>query len=72
MLSTEPIFDDTDFLKLGEFSYRTFTFETVRKLHKAAQEAKTEFEWESGQAIISFKGLSIKDHLKITVEDENG
>ena len=54
MLGSTPIMEDTDFVKLGEFSYRGFETTSIRKLDKAvAQAAKTGFEWDSGLATIS-------------------
>jgi len=64
--------EDTDFVKLGKFSYRGFETTSIRKLDKAAQAAKTGFEWDSGIAVISAKGIPIREHLSIAVEDETG
>ena len=72
MLGTEAVVEDTDFIRLGEFSYRQFEILAVRKVDKAAQDAKVEFEWGSGQVVISSKGTRVADNISITVEDESG
>ena len=72
MLGTTAIVEDSDFVRLGEFSFRQFETSAIRKLTKASEEAKTTFEWMSGKAIISSKSIHIADNLSIEVEDENG
>jgi hypothetical protein len=72
ILGSDPILEDTDFVKLGEFSYRQFETLAIRKLDKAALDAKVDFEWESGQAVISAKTIAMRDHLKFAVEDDSG
>jgi hypothetical protein len=44
----------------------------MRKVVKAAEEAHCEFEWISGQAIITQTGIKVSDYLSIVVEDEIG
>jgi len=72
MLGSKTVFEDTDFITLGEFSYRQFETLAVRKVDKAAQDATNQFEWKSGQAVISAKGVRVCDQLSITVENESG
>jgi len=73
MLGSTPIMEDTDYVKLGEFSYRGFETTTIRRLDKVAQVAETGFEWESGLATISARGVPMRDYyLPIAVEDETG
>ena len=71
MLGTTAIVEDSDFVRLGEFSFRQFETSAIRKLTKASDEAKTTFEWMSGKAVISSKSMRIADSLSIEVEDEN-
>jgi len=72
MLGSTPIIEDSDFVRLGEFSFRQFETSAIRKLTKATEEGKTSFEWISGKAVISSKSMRIADSLSIEVEDENG
>ena len=72
MLGTVAIVEDSDFVQLGEFSFRQFEISAIRKLTKASEEGKTTFEWMSGKAVISSKSMRIADSLSIEVEDENG
>ena len=72
MLGTKAVIEDSDFVRLGEFSFRQFETSAIRKLTNASEEAKTTFEWMSGKAVISSKSIRIADNLSIEVEDENG
>jgi hypothetical protein len=72
MLGSTPVMEDTDFVKLSEFSFRGFETTSIRKLDTAAQNAKTGFQWESGTATISAKGVPMRDYLTIAVEDASG
>jgi hypothetical protein len=72
MLGSKAVIEDTDFITLGEFSFRQFETLAIRKVDKATQDAKNQFEWKSGQAVISAKGVRICDQLSIAVEDESG
>ena len=72
MLGTMAIVEDSDFVRLGEFSFRQFETSAIRKLTKASEEAKTTFEWMSGKAMISSKSMRIADSMSIEVDDENG
>jgi len=71
MLGSRPVLEDTDFVKLGEFNYRQFETLAIRKLDKAALDAKVDFDWESRQAVISAKIIVIHDHLKFNVEADS-
>lgn len=71
MIGDEPVLKDTNFLKLGEFSYRQFDMLSSRKLFKLSETGKWDPEWVSGQAIVSCKSLPIREWLKVPVEDEN-
>ena len=44
MLGTKAVIEDSDFVRLGEFSFRQFETSAIRKLTKASEEAKTTFE----------------------------
>ena len=72
MLGSVAIVKDSDFVRLGEFSFRQFETSTIRKLTKVSEEGKTTFEWLSGKAVISSKSVRVSDSLSIEVEDENG
>jgi hypothetical protein len=66
------VYEDTNYSCLGEFSYRQFETQSIRKVDKAALEANVEFEWMSGQAVISAKQIRVADNASIIVEDETG
>jgi hypothetical protein len=72
MLDKEVVWHDADFVCLGEFSYREFHQQTVRKVNKTADAAKKEFEWVSGQAKITSEKAKIAETISIEVEDEQG
>jgi hypothetical protein len=72
MMGVIPIIQDSDFVVLGEFSYRQFEILAIRKLTKASEAANVTFEWVSGKAVISSKSCRICDSLSIEVEDESG
>ena len=44
----------------------------IRKLVKYSENHKLDTNFISGQAVISAKGVPIREHIKIVVEDENG
>ena len=66
------IVEDSDFVRLSEFSFRQFETSAIRKLTKATEEGKTSFEWMSGKAVISSKSMRIADSLSIELDNENG
>jgi hypothetical protein len=72
MMGLTPIIQDSDFIVLGEFSYRQFEISSIRKLTKVSEAANTTFEWLSGNALISSKSCRVCDSLSIEVEDESG
>lgn len=72
LLDKESVWNDADFVKLGEFSYRDFHQQTVRRATKAADIAKKEFEWVSGQAKITSEKARAAETISIEVEDEAG
>ena len=72
MLGSVAVVEDTDILKLGEFSYRQFETMAIRKLDKWVNDTNIQFEWVSGKAIVFAKAVKIADHKPIVVEDENG
>jgi hypothetical protein len=57
---------------LGEFSYKEFHQQTIRKVSKAAEKDKKEFEWTSGQATITSEKAKIAEAISIEVKDESG
>ena len=72
VLGGMAVLEDTDFCKLGDFDYRYFNQQAIRKVDKAVQAANCEFEWVSEQAIITQQTTKVCDYLPITVEDESG
>jgi hypothetical protein len=66
------IVGDTDFLKYGEFDYRQFEIYNIRKLDVASKKGGYEFEFMSGTATISAKGIRVMDNVVIDVEDVMG
>ena len=72
LLNKDPVLEDTDFLTFGQFNYREFNILGIRKLVKYAENHKLETNFISGQAVISAKGVPVREHIKIVVEDENG
>lgn len=72
MLGSMAIVEDSDFVRLGEFSFRQFETSAIRKLTKVSEETKITFEWMSGKAVISSKGTRVADSLSIEVDDESG
>ena len=72
LLNKEPVLEDSDFVTLGQFNYREFDVLGIRKLVKYAEDHNLETNFISGQAVISAKGVPIREHIKIVVEDENG
>jgi len=55
MMGLMAVTQDSDFVVLGEFSYRQFEVSSIRKLTKASEAANATFEWLSGKALISSK-----------------
>jgi hypothetical protein len=70
MLGEVAIWEDTEFHKLNEFSYRQFDTMAIRKLDRAVLDSKTNFEWVSGQVTLCAKNIAVKNQLKINVEDD--
>ena len=70
MLGEVAIWEDTEFHKLDEFSYRQFDTIAIRKLDRAVLDSKTNFEWVSGQVTLCAKGIAVKNQLKINIEDD--
>lgn len=44
MLGSTAVIEDSDFVHLGEFSFRQFETSAIRKLTKASEKANTTFE----------------------------
>jgi len=70
-LHKSVVVSDTDFLKPEEFDYRQFETHNIRKLDDAAQKGGYEFEFTSGTATISAKGVRVMDNIVIAVEDNH-
>jgi hypothetical protein len=72
LLDKESVWNDADFVMLGEFSYREFHQQTIRRVSKAAEKDRREFEWTLGQATITSEKAKIAEAISIEVEDESG
>jgi hypothetical protein len=57
---------------LGEFSFREFSQQSIRKVMKAAEKDKKGFEWVSGTAAISSDKPKVSETISIEVEDDVG
>jgi len=71
MIGETVVVGDTDFLKHEEFDYRQFETHNIRKLDDAAKKGTYEFEFTSGTATISAKGVRVMDNIVIAVEDNH-
>jgi hypothetical protein len=71
MLNTYEFLADSDIVKLGEFSYRTWNTKCIRKLVKAGEDGDFDADWVSGRAVISARGVAKANALSIVIEDEN-
>jgi len=72
MLGTDEFNNDTELLKLGEWDWRQWNTQCIRKLHKAADEGGFDTEWITGHATIKARGVIKADMLGFDVEDDNG
>ena len=66
------VYEDTNYVTLGEFSFREFDTQSLRKVDIVAKELNGGFEWVSGQAIISGNKIRVADNPSIIVSDEQG
>ena len=44
----------------------------VKKVTRATEKSKIDFEWKSGSAALTFKGMSKANAIPIEVQDEEG
>ena len=72
ILNKEEIFQDSDILRLDEFSWHMWNVQCIRKLQKAADNGGFETEWVNGRAVITARGIAKANGLGIAVEDESG
>lgn len=72
MLGETAVVEDTDFVVLKELPYRSLEVLATRKITKRAEELGVEFTWSCGHATISANRVPMREHLKMSVEDENG
>ena len=72
MLGSEIVIGNTDFLKLGEFDFRSFHMQAVRKVEKATDDHHTNSAWVSSTAIISYNRSRASDNLTVAIDDESG
>ena len=57
VLGSESIYSDTLIATLADFNYRAFDVEAMRRADKRVTESGYTFKWQSGSAILSYKGL---------------
>ena len=69
MLNDVSIYADTSFYKLGEFKYRKFEVDAIKRLDKATLKSKAKFEWDVGRAIIGAKGVTKPNELPVELEE---
>ena len=72
ILNSTSVWDDTDQVKLGDFNYRNFEVFSIKRVAKAAEKANLGFEWDSGLAVISAKGVTMRNYLKINLDSDAG
>ena len=67
MLGSVSVEGDIDLYKLSEFNYREFNHLMVKKVTRAIEKSKIDFEWKSGSAVLIFKGMSKTNAIPIEV-----
>ena len=72
MLGSISVGGDTDLYKLSEFNYHEFNHLMVKKVTQVIEKSKIDFEWKSGSAALTFKGMSKANAIPIEVQDEEG
>ena len=72
MLSGISIYADSMLTKLGQFNHRQCEIDTIKRLDKATEKSKTSFEWDTGTATLTAKGIAKARELTIVVEDGFG
>ena len=69
--STEAAADSIKY-HLGEFNYREFMADGIKKVAQAAIKAKIDFEYVSASGTLGGKGMSKASELRLKVDDEEG
>ena len=69
MLSGVSIYDDTSFWKFGEFNFRKFEIDSIKRLDKATSKSKKKFEWSTECATLGAKGVTKASELKMNVDE---
>ena len=59
MLASTPIIEDSDFVRLDEFSFGQFEMSATQKPTKAMEMGKALFEWMFGKQLSSQKACSL-------------
>jgi len=72
VVSETVMVGDTDFLKHEEFNFREFQMQNIRKVNDTAKKGGFEFEYISGTATLSAKGVRVMDNIVIAVKDNHG
>ena len=70
MLNKDEFLQDSDYLKLREWSYNAWNVQCIRKLEKASELSGFDPEWVSGRAVISARGVAKANALAIAVDDD--
>jgi hypothetical protein len=69
--STEAAADSVKY-HLGEFNYREFMADGIKKVAQAAIKAKLDFEYVSASGTLGGNGVSKASELRLKVDDEEG
>src|SRR5438876_7835768 len=64
------IYTDTEMPRLSEFNYRTFHANIIKRVETAARKAGEKFEYESGNAQMTTKGVNKAECLNFDMSDE--
>ena len=72
MLGSIQVAGDSDIYKLGQFKYREFNVEAIKKVTKATSKAKIDFEYVSGIGALGAKGVARALELPLIIDDEEG
>ena len=58
ILSTTPVLEDMDCVKLGKFNYRGWEVEAIKKVDQVAVKARIDFTLDKTTAIVGVKGVA--------------
>jgi hypothetical protein len=58
ILGTTPVLEDTDCVKLGQFNYREWEVEAIKKVDQVAAKARIDFKLDKTTVIVGAKGVA--------------